>query len=114
MFTLVFCYFYCMIEMINNKTYNTDTSTPVKYCVDVEELGDGYIRYSTKVVYFKNKDNSYFLYVKRVTTSNKRGDIFDIQEYIVPVKDNWVKQFGRGMPEVYQEGSGLKGCNHRS
>lgn len=100
--------------MINNKTYNTETSTPVKYYVDVEELGDGFIRYSTKVVYFRNKDTSYFLYVKRVTTSNKRGDIFDIQEYLVPVTDEWVKQFGRGMPEVYQEGSGFKGGNHRS
>lgn len=100
--------------MINNKTYNTETSTPVKYTVDIEELGDGFERYSTKVVYFRNKDNSYFLYVKRVTTSNKRGDIFDIQEYLVPVTDDWVKKFGRGMPEVYQKGSGFKGGNHRS
>ena len=89
-----------MKESIGSKLYNTETSTPVKYYVDTEDLGDGFTRFSTKVIYSRDKDGEYFLYVKRVTTE-RRCMIFDIQEYIVPVSDEWVRDFNSKTPEVY-------------
>lgn len=94
-----------MRDYVNNKVYNTETATPVKYCVDVEELGDGWIRYSTKVVYYKDNEDEYFLYVKRVTTSNKWCDLFDVQEYIVPVTKDWVKVFNRHTEDIWPNSS---------
>lgn len=90
-----------MKEYVNNKVYNTEISTPVKYVVTEEDLSDGWTRYSTKVVYYKDKEDEYFLYVKRVTIRNKWGDIFDIQEYIVPVKPEWVRTFNRFSEEIW-------------
>lgn len=91
-----------MKELINNRTYNTDASTSilVKCAVDVEDLSNGYTRYSIRKVYFKSGDDEYFLYVNR-TTIKRTCDVFDVQEYIVPVTKDWVRKFRADTPEVY-------------
>lgn len=91
-----------MKEYINGKVWNTDNSLLLKYVVDIEELGEGYIRYSVRSVMQRPREKDYFVYVSKVTT-DKRGGIFDRSEYIVPVDEEYVKGFRRSSPEVWPE-----------
>ena len=66
--------------------YNSETGTLLKCCMDVEELGDGW--------------DGYFVYVYKVTV-DRRCRVQDVQEYIVPVKEDWVRDFVRSTPDVW-------------
>lgn len=82
------------------KTYNTETALLCKMVVDTEDLGNGYTRYSTRCVYVNQMTGKYFLYTNH-TAIDKHLNIFDKQEWIVPVTDEWVKSFTRETPELY-------------
>lgn len=86
-----------------NRIFNSDTGKLVKCVMDVEELGDGYTRNSMRKVMFKNEEDGYFLYVYRVTV-DRYCKIFDIQEYIVPVSEEWMRGFRRSTPDIWPEG----------
>lgn len=103
-----FCYFYCMTDLINGKTYNTEKDIPKKFIVEEEELGDGYIRYTTRVVYYCERREEYYLYVNSTTTKNKRCEIFDTHGYIVPVSEEWARNFNRDTECLYPATPGLQ------
>jgi len=84
-----------MTEIINNKTYNTDRDLPKKYFVDIEKLGEGYVRYTTRCVYYCERRDEYYIYVNSTTTSNRRGEIFDAHSYIIPVEYECAKDFNK-------------------
>ena len=90
-------------DRTSNRIYNTDTSVLLKYSQEMEELGDGYIRYSTRWVYRKERrENEYFLHVNK-TTVDRRCNIFDVQDYFIPVDEEWVRSFRRDTPEIWPE-----------
>ena len=91
-----------MKEVINTKTYNTETSTLVKYIVDEESLGDGYTLYKVRSLYYKPRVQEYFLAVTKICT-DRRNNIFDLQEYIVPVTREWAGGFDRDTEDIYPE-----------
>ena len=91
-----------MKEVINTKTYNTETSTLVKYVVDEESLGDGYTLYKVRALYFKSRVKEYFLAVTK-TVVDRRCVIFDLQEYIVPVTREWAGKFNKTTEDIYPE-----------
>lgn len=91
-----------MKEVINTKTYNTETSTLVKYIVDEESLGDGYTLYKVRALYYKPRVKEYFLAVTKICT-DRRNNIFDLQEYIVPVTREWASSFNRDTEDIYPE-----------
>ena len=104
-----FCYFYCMTDVIGGKTYNTEKDTPVKFIVDIEDLGEGYIRYSTRVIYYCDKRGDYYLYVNSTTTKNNRCEIFDTHGYIVPVSEELARSFNKNTELIYPSTSGFQG-----
>lgn len=89
-----------MKELINGKTYNTETSTLVKYIVDEESLGDGYHLYKVRSLYYKSHEKEYFLAVTK-TCTDRRDNIFDLQQYIVPVTREWAGSFNRNTEDIY-------------
>ena len=91
-----------MKEVVNNRTYNTETSILVKYVVDEEALGDGYTLYKVRALYFKSRVKEYFLAVTKICT-DRRNNIFDLQEYIVPVTREWAGKFNKTTEDIYPE-----------
>ena len=97
-----FCYFWVMkyFDKLRNRVYNSETGTLLKCCMDVEELGDGWTRNTLRKVMLKNEEDGYFVYVYKVTV-DRRCRVKDVQEYIVPVKEDWVREFVRSTPDVW-------------
>ena len=87
-------------DRLRNKIYNSDTGKLVKCVMDVEELGDGYTRNTMRKVMMKEEDGSYFIYYYKVTV-DRWCKLADVQEYIVPVTEEWVNSFRRGTPDVW-------------
>ena len=48
----------------------------------------------------KEEDGSYFIYYYKVTV-DRWCKLADVQEYIVPVTEEWVNSFRRGTPDVW-------------
>ena len=99
---VLYCYFYVMkyFDKLRNRVYNSETGTLLKCCMDVEELGDGWTRNTLRKVMLKNEEDGYFVYVYKVTV-DRRCRVQDVQEYIVPVKEDWVREFVRSTPDVW-------------
>ena len=91
-----------MKEVINTRTYNTETSTLVKYVVDEESLGNGYTLYKVRALYYKSRTDEYFLVVTK-TSTDRRDNIFDLQQYIIPVTKEWAGKFNRNTEDIYPE-----------
>ena len=91
-----------MKDYIDGKIWNTDSAKLVKYVVDVEDLGDGYTRYTQKSLMMRARDRDYFMWVVKVSTDRWCG-ILDKSEYLVPVSEDYVKSFRRGLPDIWPE-----------
>lgn len=100
MYLVFFCYIFDMKEFINGKIWNTDSSVMVKYLVEEEELGDGYIRYVQKALMQRPREMDYFVWVTKITT-DRRNTLLDKNEYVYPVEESYVKRFGKGMPDIF-------------
>lgn len=90
------------LDRETNLVYNSDTATMLKCCMEVEVLGDGYTRNTMKKVMRKNGADGYFIYYYKVTV-DRYCKIFAVQEYIVPVTEEWVNSFRRETPDVWPE-----------
>lgn len=91
-----------MKDYINGKLYNTDTSIMVKYLVDEEDLGDGYVRYAQKIIMQRPREHDYYMWVIKIAT-DRRSKIIDKTEYICPVDEEYLKHFRKGLPDIYPE-----------
>lgn len=89
-----------MKDYINGKVYCSDTARMLRYYIDVEELGEGYTRYSTRSLMKRARDDEYFVYVMKVTTDGA-ARILDKIEWIVPVSEDYARKFRRGLPELW-------------
>lgn len=91
-----------MKELINGKVYDTSCAYLMKCVGEVEELGDGYVRYKTRNIYFRERSKDYFLYTYSVSTDN-RSMVIDVNEYILPVSSDYAKTFCKGTREFYDD-----------
>lgn len=82
------------------KIYNTETGILKKMVVETEDLGEGFTRYCTRSLYLKKDNGEHFLHVSHITTDRK-DVIFDKQEWIVTVTDEWARMFNKTTPELY-------------
>lgn len=82
------------------RTYNTETATLLKRVVELEDLGDGYTRINSRSLYLKEDTDEYFLWTNH-TTTDRRDNVFDVNEWIVLVSEDWAKNFNRRTPELY-------------
>ena len=84
-----------MIKFLeNSKVYNTETSVLVKENVGMEELEDGWVRYTTRSLYCRAKAGDYWMHVRKVCT-DKRGNIVDKQDYCYKIDEEYVRGFNR-------------------
>lgn len=88
-----------MKEVIDRKTYNTDTSTLMKSVVLSEDLGEGYTRYKTMQLWYSNRSEEWFLTVNK-TTVDRCCMVIDVCEYINPVDEEFVYNFRKKVEDV--------------
>ena len=91
-----------MKTCIDQKIYNTDSSVLVKCVIEDEDLGEGYTRYNIKKVMRRKREGDFFLYVTKIAT-DRRCRILDVSQYIVPVDEDYVISFRKGLPDLWPE-----------
>jgi hypothetical protein len=87
-----------MRDVINGKTYNTETSTLVKAVVIPEDLTNGYTRYRRVNLYF-NKKTGWFLVTNKTTVDNNYN-VIDVIMYITPVEVDFSYRFRENVDKV--------------
>ena len=84
-----------MIKFLDNsKVYNTETGVLVKENVGREDLEDGWVRYTTRSLYYRGKSKDYWMHVRKVCTDRK-ANIIDKQDYCYKIDEEYVRSFNR-------------------
>ena len=78
----------------NAKLYNTDTGLLLKENISVEDLGDGYTRYTTRCLYWRSKSKDYWMH-KQTVCVDRRASIVDKQDYCYTIEEDYVREFNK-------------------
>lgn len=76
------------------KVYNTETGILVKENVSREDLEDGWVRYTTRSLYYRGKSKDYWMHVRKVCTDRK-ANIIDKQDYCYKIDEEYIRSFNR-------------------
>lgn len=83
-----------MKDVIFGKVYDTKNAYLVKEKWSIEDLSNGYTRYTAVKLYFRERSHDYFVHVRKVAT-DERSKVIDDAEHIRPVTDEYAKGFNR-------------------
>lgn len=76
------------------RVYNTETGVLLKENVTREDLGDGWTRWTTRCIYYRNKGNDYWMHVQKVVV-DRDASIVDKQDYCYIVEEDYIKAFNK-------------------
>ena len=78
----------------NAKVYNTDTGVLLKENITREDLEDGWTRYTTRCLYYRSKNDGYFMHVQKVVV-DRSASIIDKQDYCYLIDEDYIRSFNK-------------------